>query len=109
MSDLLYKKKKNRYVPVGHEFSGWPADGVWLVEKGGLKAHLFMELPTEHIVNIRCALEKYKEELTDSIIKGFVTGSKSSMDMAQDVLNDLCTLVEKDMRQVRKVREKLSQ
>jgi hypothetical protein len=31
------------------------------------------------------------------------------MDMAQDVLNDLCTLVEKDMRQVRKVREKLSQ
>lgn len=108
MSETYYKKKGRKYVPVGHEFSGWPADGVWLVENGGRKAHLFMELPTEHVVNIRCSLEKYKEELADSVVKRWTGTRKTANDIAQEVLDDLCTLVEKDLRQVRKVREKLS-
>ena len=33
MSDMLYRKVGRRYVPVGPEFMGWPATGVWLVQK----------------------------------------------------------------------------
>lgn len=37
--EMLYRKVGRRYVPVGVEFTGWPADGVWLVEDG-LKARI---------------------------------------------------------------------
>ena len=33
MSDMLYRKVGRRYIPVGHEFMGWPATGVWLVQE----------------------------------------------------------------------------
>jgi hypothetical protein len=34
MQKTFYEKVGRRYVPVGIEFCGWPADGVWLVANG---------------------------------------------------------------------------
>ncbi len=34
MSDTLYKKVGKKYEPVGIEFTGFPANGVWIVEDG---------------------------------------------------------------------------
>lgn len=35
MSEQLYKKKGNRYYPIGYSdgFSGFPSDGIWLVQQ----------------------------------------------------------------------------
>jgi len=30
----LYYKIDGEFVKVGHEFSGWPADGIWIVKDG---------------------------------------------------------------------------
>jgi hypothetical protein len=32
--DEVYKKVGGRYIPVGHEWRGFPADGIWLVSDG---------------------------------------------------------------------------
>ena len=34
MSDKIYKKVGTRYKEIGHEFTGFPVDGVWLVKDG---------------------------------------------------------------------------
>jgi len=34
MPDKLYKKVGSRYKPIGVEFTGFPADGIWLVQDG---------------------------------------------------------------------------
>ena len=34
MSDKVYRKVGHRYEPLGVEFNGFPADGVWLVLDG---------------------------------------------------------------------------
>lgn len=34
MAQELYRKVGKRYVPVGEEFTGFPADGVWYVQNG---------------------------------------------------------------------------
>ena len=34
MEETLYKKVGRRYKPVGIEFSGFPADGIWFVMDG---------------------------------------------------------------------------
>lgn len=30
--EQLYKKEGRKYVPVGWEFTGWPSNGIWIVE-----------------------------------------------------------------------------
>jgi hypothetical protein len=30
----VYKKVGRRYIPVGYEFTGFPSDGIWLVQDG---------------------------------------------------------------------------
>lgn len=34
MPEKLYKKIGRKYVECGYEFSGFPADGIWLVQDG---------------------------------------------------------------------------
>jgi hypothetical protein len=35
MSKQLFKQNEDgNFIPVGYEFTGWPANGVWLVEDG---------------------------------------------------------------------------
>jgi hypothetical protein len=34
MSNVIYRKVGRRYQPVGIEWCGWPANGVWLVADG---------------------------------------------------------------------------
>lgn len=31
---ILYKKVGRKYIEVGHEFTGFPSDGIWLVQDG---------------------------------------------------------------------------
>lgn len=33
-ADEIYKKVGRRYVPLGCQWSGFPADGIWLVQNG---------------------------------------------------------------------------
>jgi len=32
--DKLYRKVGKRYKEIGHEFAGFPSDGIWLVQNG---------------------------------------------------------------------------
>ncbi len=57
----LYRKIGRKYVQVGVEFSGMPADGVWLITRGG--ASRILIIPEEHLPNTvdlfpRSVLEK---------------------------------------------------
>jgi len=41
MKEQVYKKKGRKYIPIGYSdgWSGFPADGVWIVQKGdGVKS-----------------------------------------------------------------------
>lgn len=33
MSEQYYTKKGRRYIPVGYQWEGFPADGIWLVHR----------------------------------------------------------------------------
>jgi len=45
----LYRKQGRKYVQVGVEFTEYPADGVWMVSRGGASRTLI--IPTEHLPN----------------------------------------------------------
>ena len=30
----VYEKRGRRYIPLGYQFTGFPADGIWLVQDG---------------------------------------------------------------------------
>lgn len=34
MMDQVYRKIGKRYKPIGQEFTGFPLDGIWLVQNG---------------------------------------------------------------------------
>jgi hypothetical protein len=75
----VYVKVGRRYKPIGHEFTGFPVDGVWLVQDGSQNCIVRLcdvpktprRYPEIAIYENECAtymMEKAKEEGTYSIL-----------------------------------------
>ena len=66
MREKIYKKVGRRYKPVGHEFVGFPSDGVWLVQDGRenciLKLSEIKEVPVNALPYVELAARFFEEE-----------------------------------------------
>lgn len=75
----VYIKEGRRYKPIGHEFTGFPMDGIWLVQDGSQSCIVRLcdvpkmekRFPELAMFESDCAtyiMEKAKEEGTYSIL-----------------------------------------
>jgi len=72
--DKLYRKVGKRYKEVGHEFMGFPSDGIWLVQNGRQNQMCLIGLKEDVPFN---ALEYriHADELSLHLVKKFATRS----------------------------------
>jgi len=69
----IYKKVGDEYINIGYEFSGFPANGIWLVKDGTqnliyqLKDEL--KLPDDFEMNLRKNRDKIVRCLMDNLHK----------------------------------------
>ena len=77
----IYKKKSNgKYEPVGHEFTGFPTNGYWVVTDG--RNNLIAPLEHPRPINyLRFA--QYQKDIVDTLV---FEGPKSLVDLVGDVL-----------------------
>ena len=76
----LYRKQGRKYVQVGVEFNGMPADGVWLISRGG--ASRILIIPEEHLPNTidlfpRAVLEQRRLACSVEITNAMMVGGLS--------------------------------
>ena len=74
MSDLYRKKDNGRYEKVGHEFTGFPANGIWVVEDGKQSCiRQFKEpvpaMPTPALLSYLILQEELTKEIGDKWAK----------------------------------------
>lgn len=83
-----YQKKGNKYVPAGHEFTGWPANGIWIVEdaKQSLMRKLKdpSETPDVLLVDYLTHQEQLTNHFLDCIDKSPEKRGLSLRDMAEE-------------------------
>jgi len=88
MTDKLYKKVGNRYKEVGHEFKGFPCNGIWLVADGRqsciIQLSEFDTLPMKSLI-FRI---NHADKCTDYIAQKAKQASQYSS--IQDVANWAC-------------------
>ena len=86
----LYRKQGRKYVQVGVEFNGMPADGVWLISRGG--ASRILIIPAEHLPNTidlfpRAVLEQRRLACAHEFAK--ISGTVSIDDMISAIFTAL--------------------
>ncbi len=76
MSDKLYRKVGRRYEPVGYEFVGFPAPGVWLVTKGEhfRSERLITNLGDAVPVMTLAAFERHRDVISRAVSKELSSG-----------------------------------
>lgn len=103
-NDTLYRKVGRRYVPAGVEFTGWPANGVWLVEDGrqGRIAKLG-EVPEPAPL---AAVERHRDRITDAVRRAVESHARGTFKVdweAKDArwewpsLHDVVTAIVKEL------------
>ena len=86
--EMLYKKVGRRYIPVGHEFFGFPADGIWLVSHDTKASRHIMKIGELPDIKPLVDLEMHR----DAVMEALVNGQRSVMSM-----NDIVTIVFKEL------------
>lgn len=68
--EMMYIKKGRKYAPI-EPFTGFPADGIWLVKKSGRSSTLITYLDDLHNRDMRMIVElgKKHDELVDLLIR----------------------------------------
>lgn len=84
MNDALYRKLENgKFEPVGYEFAGFPANGIWVVEDGRRSCiYPFkgaVEQPTPSLISYMM----HSQELQEKISKTWDTKPLSVRDIAE--------------------------
>lgn len=79
MSDTLYKKVGKKYEPVGIEFSGWPANGVWVVEDGRTNCIYPFKGAPEQPTPTLVSYMQYSAELQQKISKEWTNRERLSV------------------------------
>jgi hypothetical protein len=91
----LYRKEGRRYVPVGQEWRGWPADGVWYVHDG--RHSLIMRvgdipdpMPLAAMERHReIALKTMSEYYNEAVSKTLVRGKNGTVSVTAPPLYDM--------------------
>ena len=65
----FYEKRGRKYYPIGQEFTGFPANGVWYVEDG--RQNLFMKVGDLPDPMPLAALEPYREQVAKALCEHF--------------------------------------
>ena len=92
--ETLYRKVGRRYYPVGPEFSGFPAEGMWLVIKtgSGKHEHLFCKMADLEKLDIpkRAALAKKLDEACEIVHAGLKQGGFTIVTLVNDIFDAIC-------------------
>lgn len=90
--EMMYIKKGRKYIPI-QPFEGFPADGIWLVRKGGKSSVLVTYLDGLHNQDMRIVtqLSKNYDELVTLLID---RNQHSASDLARLVIDILSKLSE---------------
>lgn len=81
--EKVYKKVGRRYVPMGFEFTGFPSDGIWLVQDGTRNMICLIgakEIVPRHALPFRIMAEK----LTGHLVKKLSGKPHSWQDVATE-------------------------
>ena len=96
MKEQLYKKKGRKYIPIGYSdgWSGFPADGVWIVQqKDGCKSsECIMRIGEVQDLQPTCnMILGYKDEITNYLheSKDAHIYNKSYNEFAIDMLKEV--------------------
>ena len=92
--ETLYRKVGRRYHPVGTEFVGFPAEGMWLSIKtnSGKHEHLFCKLADLEKLDIpkRAALAKKLDEACEIVHAGLKQGGFTIVTLVNDIFDAIC-------------------
>lgn len=77
----VYEKRGRRYVPIGYGFTGFPADGIWLVQDGTSSMRCLIG-SKERVPMFALNYRIHADELCSYINKRFDGKPRSRMDEA---------------------------
>ena len=85
--EQYYIKVGRRYKPV-ERFTGFPADGIWIVKDAGSSSQLIMKIPTNPITEVEmlAAMAKIKSDIKEQIVKILLDRNNNSLSV--DSLSD---------------------
>jgi len=91
-AEMLYKKSGNRYYPI-KEFTGFPHDGLWFVQKsrnslvfGVDQIHLFSSKESHNLVH---ELESFRKPLVDGLIEELNKWQQGSLESPNDIVTTM--------------------
>jgi len=91
--DKLYKKRGRRYVEIGHEFTGFPANGIWMVEDGRNNCIIRIE-EINHNTPLRLFnYRKHQDAILEKVMK---TSNGSMVDIVEKCCDYFAELSEKN-------------
>lgn len=84
MSKRFFEQDINgEFVPVGYEFTGWPSNGIWVVEDGKQNCiYQFNDVP-EQPTPALVSYMRHQDDLIDTINKKWENSQLSVRDIAQ--------------------------
>ena len=87
MARIFYEKKGRRYVPVSEQFTGFPAEGVWIVatkgEPGHWSGYWIMRLGDPLPVLATAAFLRHQDKVASAISEVLEWPRRSPMDLAK--------------------------
>lgn len=82
MEETLYRKVGRRYKPVGMEFTGFPADGIWLMLDGRHSLMIHLDEIRNDMPVSSVAIRKWEGDLANYLAKN-LNGNFSINDVAK--------------------------
>ena len=83
MSRVFYEKIGRKYQEVGYEFSGWPANGIWVVEDGKRNCiYQFGDVPEKPTPSLASYMQ-FQDELMKTIVKEWDTRALNARDISE--------------------------
>ena len=89
--EILYKKHGRRYEPLGYEFTGFPSDGVWLVQNESLGVRQSLIMRVGDLIDPKplIGLEGHREEVEAAVRKELATKRYSVSSLVDAVFKAL--------------------
>ena len=82
-----YQKVNGAFVPVGYEFTGFPSNGLWLVENGKQNCLIPMGDKPEFPDLVKMEYLMLREELTQHLTTNWEEKALSTVDIATIACN----------------------
>lgn len=83
MSKRFYEKIGRKYQEVGYEFTGWPANGIWVVEDGKRNCiYQFGDVPEKPTPSLASYMQ-FQDELMKTIVKEWDARALNARDISE--------------------------